>query len=206
MRRLIAALVLTLPGTLVAAPQVLAISLAQGRAELVIDGRTVRSLRDGQVSPEGVALIAATRSSALIEVDGTRHSLGLGETTATSAVLKADRSGHFTTTAYLNGVPVPAMIDTGATAVAFSAELARRLGIDFSRGAPVTIGTAGGAKSGWRVTLARVQVGDIVLANVDTTVVDATAADLPIVLVGMTYLNSVEMQRVGDTLTLTRRR
>jgi predicted aspartyl protease len=30
-------------------------------------------------------------------------------------------------------------------------------------------------------------------------------AELPITLIGMSFLNGVEMRRVGDTLTLTRR-
>ena len=48
-----------------------------------------------------------------------------------------------------------------------------------------------------------VQLGDIVLRDVDATV--SLGNELPIVLLGMSFLNQVEMQRAGRTLTLTRR-
>ena len=42
-----------------------------------------------------------------------------------------------------------------------------------------------------------------VLRDVEATV--SIANELPIVLLGMSFLNQVEMQRAGRTLTLTRR-
>lgn len=190
----------------VAAPQVLVMSIANGRADLLVDGKAVRTLREGQSSPEGVTLVSATREGAVVEIEGERYTLALGQSTVAAVTLRADARGHYTTIAYLNGLAVPAIIDTGATTVALSADVARRLGIDYARGASGMSQTAGGMRRSWRLVLSSVRVGDIELANVEGAVVDASAAELPIVLVGMSYLNALEMQRSGDTLTLTKRR
>jgi len=65
--------------------------------------------------------------------------------------------------------------------------------------------TAGGARTGYRVRLASVQVGQITLHGVDGVVIEGGGSELPITLIGMTFLNGVDLRRVGDTLLLTRR-
>jgi aspartyl protease family protein len=187
------------------ATTVLVMSLGEGRAQLLVNGTAVRDLRAGQTSPEGVRLISADRTKALVAVDGRELALGLGGSTVASAELKADRAGHFVTTAYVNGVATQAVIDTGATAVALSSDEAARLASRYAGAPRVQIATAGGPKTAYRVNLATVRVGDITLHNVDALVMEGGAAQLPITLIGMTFLNGVEMRRVGDTLTLTRR-
>jgi aspartyl protease family protein len=187
------------------ATTVLVMSIEQGRAQILVNGTAVRSLRAGQTSPEGVRLISADRTRAVLEVDGRELALGLGQSTIARAELKADPRGHFLTTAYVNGAATQALIDTGATAVAISSDEAARLGITYGGAAKVRIGTAGGPRTAWRVNLASVRVGEITLHNVDGLVMEGGREQLPITLIGMTFLNGVEMRRVGDTLTLTRR-
>ena len=73
-------------------------------------------------------------------------------------------------------------------------------------GAPqIKIATAAGTKTAYRINLATVRVGDITLHNVDGLVMEGGKEQLPITLIGMSFLNGVEMRRIGDTLTLTRR-
>jgi aspartyl protease family protein len=187
------------------ATTVLVMSLEQGRAQLLVNGSAVRVLREGQTSPEGVRLISADRSQARLEVDGRELALGLGGSTVASAELKVDPSGHFTTVAYLNGAATQAVIDTGATAVAISGDDAARMSIRYAGAPRVQVATAGGARFGYRVNLATVRVGGITLHNVDAVIMEGGKAELPITLIGMSFLNGVEMRRVGDTLTLTRR-
>jgi predicted aspartyl protease len=50
-----------------------------------------------------------------------------------------------------------------------------------------------------------VQVGDIVLTNVPGSVIDVGKKELPVVLIGMSFLSHVEMQRSGNTMLLQRR-
>jgi aspartyl protease family protein len=187
------------------ATTVMVMALEQDRAQLLVNGTAVRQLRAGQSSPEGVRLVSADRNQAVIEVEGRTLALRLGQSTVASAELKADGRGHFVTTAWVNGVETRAMIDTGATAVALSNDEAARMGIPYAGQPRVQIGTAGGVKTAYRVNLASVRVGGVTLTNVDAVVFEGGREQLPITLIGMSFLNGVDMRRVGDTLTLTRR-
>jgi len=187
------------------ATTVLVMSLEQDRVQLLVNGTAVRTLRAGQTSPEGVRLISADRTQALVEVDGRQLALGLGGSTVASAEIKADRSGHFLTTAYVNGVATNAVIDTGASAVAISSDEASRMSIRWAGAPRAQIATAGGPRAAYRVSLATVRVGGITLHNVDAVIMEGGKTELPITLIGMSFLNGVEMRRVGDTLTLMRR-
>jgi aspartyl protease family protein len=187
------------------AATVLVMSLEQGRAQLLVNGAAVRLLRDGQTSPEGVRLVSADRGLAVVEIDGRSLALRLGESTVATAELKADARGHFVTSAWINGVETTAMIDTGATTVAMSGEEARRLGIDYAGRPRVQIATAGGARVAYRVTLSSVRVGEVTINGVEAVVFEGGREQLPITLLGMTFLNGVDMRRVGNTLTLSRR-
>jgi len=201
--------VATLGGLLAAATAhattVLVMSLETDRAQLLVNGTIVRNLRSGQSSPEGVRLVSADRSQAVVEVDGTQMTLRLGQSTVAVAELKADPRGQFITTAYVNGVETRAMIDTGATSVALSSDEARRLGVGYAGLGRIQIVTAGGPKTAFRVILATVRVGGVTLHNVDAVVMEGGRDQLPITLIGMSFLNGVDMRRAGDTLTLTRR-
>lgn len=187
------------------ATTVLVMSLEQGRVQLLVNGTAVRTLREGQTSPEGVKVISADRTQALLEVDGRQLALGLGGSTVASAEVKADRWGMYATTAFINGAATAAVIDTGAALVAISREEAERMSIRYA-GAPRTeVVTAGGRRPAYRLNFATVRVGGITLHNVDGVVVENQKGDVTVTLIGVSFLNAVEMRRVGDTLTLTRR-
>ncbi len=200
---LVALLLAALPAS---ATGVMVLSVAQDRVDLLVNGSAVRQLRAGQTSPEGVLLVSATPSAAVLEIEGRRHTLGLGQSNIAAAVLTADPLGHFRTVAYVNGLPTSVMIDTGASYVSMSSDDARELGIEYRRGQRVGIQTANGRIEAWRVNLASVRVGDIVLHNVDGVVAEAGRDLTGQPVLGMSFLNMVDMQRRGNTLTLTRRR
>ncbi len=65
-----------------------------------------------------------------------------------------------------------------------------------------TTRTANGVVRVYRVRLDIVKLGDITLNNVDALVHEA---DMPFLLLGMSFLNRVEMRREGTDLTLTKR-
>jgi aspartyl protease family protein len=210
MRRLVLTLLafaLALPA-LAEGPRVRVLALFQDRAMLEIDGRQ-RLLRAGQDSPEGVRLISADQHEAVVEIAGRRETLTFGTAVGGSfaapesrqVTIYRDAKGAYTTVGSINGRPVNFMVDTGATAIALSANEARRLGIVYRlEGDPVGVTTASGVTRGHRVTLDRVTVGDITLRNVEALVI---AGDLPEqVLLGMTFLNRVEMRQEGTEMVL----
>ncbi len=178
-------------------------------AVLVVDGGEPRSVRIGQTL-SGVTVIAVEREQAVIEVDGQRRNVALGQhyrseeaaDTRQSVVLAADARGHFVVEGAINGGSMRFLIDTGATSIALPAADARRLGIDYLKGQRGITQTANGNAIAYRVRLDRVKVGDIEIAGVDAIVLDTT---MEFALLGMSFLNRVDMRRDGQTMTLIRR-
>jgi aspartyl protease family protein len=156
-----------------------------------------------------VRLISADQHEAVVEIAGRPETLTFGTAVGGSFAAPESRQvaiyraakGAYTTVGSINGRPVNFMVDTGATAIALSANEARRLGIVYRlEGDPVGVTTASGVTRGHRVTLDRVTVGDITLRNVEALVI---AGDLPEqVLLGMTFLNRVEMRQEGTEMVL----
>lgn len=201
---LIAAMVATVAAAPAWATTVYVTSVGHSEVQLIVNGQAVRSLRIGEMSPEGVKLTDIQNGVAVLEVDGRTLSLRLGQSTVSQTVLRADAQGHFVTTARINGVAVNALIDTGATFVSLTAADAQRMGIDYLQGRRSVSQTANGPMTVYLVNLAHVQVGDIAFANVQGSVaVDRAAQQVP-ALIGMSFLRHVEMRRAGNTLTLLR--
>jgi len=94
--------------------------------------------------------------------------------------------GHFWADAQVDGHPVHFLIDTGATAVALTADDSRNLGIDPSSLAyTYTVMTANGAARAAHVKLGVIAVGNAQVSDVDAFVIDK---GLQTSLLGMTYL------------------
>jgi aspartyl protease family protein len=148
---------------------------------------------------------------AVVDIDGDRRTLTRGVHYRSAAprisdrqavTLAADAAGHFVTEGAINGNPLRFIVDTGATFIAIPGAEATRLGIDFRKGARGMIQTANGEVAAYQVKLDRVRLGGIELTLVDCVVLEQ---GLPFALLGMSFLNRVEMRRDGDTMTLTRR-
>ena len=202
------ALIAALLGMLVAIPAgattVFVTSVGYQDVQLIINGQNVRSLRVGEVSPEGVKLTGIESGAANLEVDGRPMSLRLGQSTYSQAVLKADPRGHFVTTARINGVGIRAMIDTGATLVSMNLADAQSAGIIYAQGQRGVSQTPNGPTTVYFVNVGQVQVGDIAFFNVPGQVRVDGAAQQTGTLIGMSFLRQVEMRRSGDTMTLFR--
>jgi len=118
-------------------------------------------------------------------------------------VLFADGAGHFSADGKVNGQPIRFMVDTGATVTAIPAADARRLGIDASKGPVVLLRTANGTARARQVKLDVVSVGDLTLYGVEAVVMEGDGLSLP--LLGMSFLNRMDMKREGGVLTLIKR-
>lgn len=193
------------------ATEVNVIGLFPGKAVVVIDRGTPRTLSAGQRTAEGVLLVAADSRSATLEIDGKRQVLELGQHVESAALtgalqsvtLASDGNGHFTTEGQVNGARVRFLVDTGATLVTLPASEATRLGIDYRKGQQAVSQTANGRVLVYRVRLDSVAVGPMTLMAVDAVVHDSPGLDIS--LLGMSFLNRTEMRREGANLTLTKR-
>lgn len=180
-------------------------------AVLTVDGGPPRTVAVGERTRDGVKLVELSGNGALVEFDGRRQRLVLDATALRSAEpdaspavanLYADSRGHHFGAGSINGVTVRFLVDTGASMVSLGASDARRAGIDYRRGVAARTQTANGTASVWQVRLDTVRLGDITLNGVDGLVHEN---DLPFVLLGMSFLNRMDMRRDGERLVLRRR-
>jgi aspartyl protease family protein len=185
------------------------VGLFPGKAVLVIDGGTPRTVAVGS-TVGGVRLVAVDQGGATVEISGKRQRLAIGQHAhaggdgggAQTTSLTADSRGHFITTGTVNGATVRFMVDTGATSVALGASDARRANVNLANGRPIMVQTANGVTQAWLVTLNSVRIGDVILNEVEGTV---HQQDMPMALLGMSFLNRMEMKRDGQTMTLRKR-
>lgn len=185
------------------------VGLFRDKAMVSIDGSPPRLIAAGQ-TVQGVRLLSSSSGSATFEIDGKQRTLAMGQSFASttggggkpSVTLSADPSGHFITPGSINGASVMFLLDTGASSVVLPASEAKRMGIDYKAGQMMGASTANGVIPAWRVSLGSVRVGNINLSQVEGLVVES---GMPAVLLGMSFLNRMDMRREGQSMTLTQR-
>jgi aspartyl protease family protein len=178
-------------------------------AVLAIDGGEPKAVRTGQTW-NGITVVSVEKDRATLRIDGKERVLlqsqhyrsAAAASSRESATLAADTRGHFITEGAVNGVGMRFLVDTGATLIALPAGEARRLGIDYRAGRRGMAQTANGPAPAYTVKLDSVKVGAIELNAVDAMVIEQ---GLETPLLGMSFLNRVEMRRDGQTMTLIRR-
>ncbi|MDT7835783.1 retropepsin-like aspartic protease family protein [Aquabacterium sp. OR-4] len=191
----------------------LAGSMGTGRALLMIDGQP-QTLAVG-ASARGVTLKRLGDGEAEVEVAGQRRLLRLGAAPAqvgggsgdsalsgTVIVLPAGQGGHFVTQGLINGRSVQFVVDTGATYVALSQSEANRIGLDWKNGTRSLTQTANGTVPVHQIMISSVKIGGVEVANVRATVVPA---EMPVVLLGNSFLDRFAMRRDGDIMRLEKK-
>jgi aspartyl protease family protein len=179
------------------------------KAMLMINGGEPQSVAVGQ-SLDGVKVLSVQGDQVVIEIGGKKrplrvgqHAIGAGSSDSSGKVIMtADLQGHFYTNGNINGTSVRFLVDTGATMISLGASDARRIGLDFNQGQKGMSQTANGQSVVSKVKLDTVRVGDVTMHNVDALI---HQTEMPIALLGMSFLNRMEMQRDGSTMTLKKR-
>lgn len=203
------ALLLGLVSGFAAAQDVGLAGVMGSKAMLMINGGEPQAVAIGQTL-DGVKVLSVQGDQAIIEIGGKKRPLRVGQHAIGAAsadgsgkvILNADGQGHFYTTGTINGTSVRFIVDTGATMISLGATDARRIGLDFNRGQKGMTQTANGQSVVSKVKLDTVRIGDVTLHNVDALI---HQSEMPMALLGMSFLNRMEMQRDGSTMTLKRR-
>src|SRR5688572_11675753 len=170
-------------------------------AVLAVDGGDPKTVKVGQTW-NGITVLSVQRDRATVTFEGRTRVLQQGQHYRSAApaaerahvVLAAGPGGHFVAEGLVNGNPVRFLVDTGATSIALPAREAARLGIDYRKAPRGVSNTANGPVTVYRVSLDTVRLGAIELHTVEAVVIEG---DLDTALLGMSFLNRVEMKRDG---------
>ncbi len=140
-----------------------------------------------QVADHMVAASAPAVPSAMLATDESPERVSGSR----SIVVPRDRQGHFRTEGRIDGQRIAFMVDTGASVVAMNETSAARIGVRPARGdfnAAVT--TANGVIKAARTRLPMVQVGDLIVRDVDAMVLPDEALSQN--LLGLSFLGRLK--------------
>ena len=179
-------------------------------AVLNINGQ-LRVLQVGKSSPEGVKLISTSPTQATIEIEARRQVLGLSqriganykEAESTTVRLASQDNGHYIGKALINGRHVEFMVDTGASAVAMSSTLAKRLGLNYQNSPRTTVQTANGLAPAWNYLLSSISVGGIVVNQSPVFIIEGEYPKM--MLLGNSFLSKVDMDVEQGVMVLKAR-
>ena len=192
------------------------VGLFPNKAVVQIEGGALQTLSVGQKTRDNIILLSVERDGATFDIQGRRVALALGHArkqtsqtgpaaadTADSVMVPTDERGDLVADGQVNGMPIRFAVDTGATFITLAAREASRLGLDYRNGQKAVMETANGDVLAYRVKLETVRVGDVTVNNVDAVVTEGNG--LPVALLGMSFLNRVDIKREGAIMTLTKR-
>jgi len=199
---------LCLAAPLLLAQEVGLAGIMGNKALLMLNGQPPRAVPVGAVL-EGVRVVAVQGDQVLVEIDGKKrplrvgqHAVGRSEASAEQILLTADQQGHFYTNGTVNGRTQRFLVDTGATMIFLGANDARRLGLNFEQGQKGWTQTANGQVVTSKVQLDTVRIGGVTLHQVDAVI---HQTDMPIALLGMSFLSRMEIRQDGQTMTMKKR-
>jgi aspartyl protease family protein len=150
----------------------------------------------------------------VLEVGGKRHTLRVGDAPASvgsgaggaqggnKVVLTAGEGGHYFTQGQINDRTVQFVVDTGATSIAISTADADRIGLNYKSAPMIRMSTANGVIPGWRMQLASVRVGDVVVYGVEAIV---SSGAMPYVLLGNSFLSRFQTSTNNGQMVLEKR-
>jgi len=201
-------------------PTLRVVALFKNGAMVELNGKQ-KLYRAGQQLTPQIKLIKADTLAATFDINGKNQVLKISDQAlftnlnadrepeqdklqANSARILKNNQGMFITPGFINGTQVTFMVDTGASAVALNESTASQLGLNYKLdGRQTAVSTAAGIVPAWTITLGRVKVGEIELRNVDALVVKGAGPDE--VLLGMSFLSRVKLERNGQFMQLTQK-
>ena len=136
-----------------------------------------------KMTPTPALAHAASKAAAAVET--------VGQSDGRSLSIPRDGRGHFLTEARIEGQRIGFMVDTGASVIALNETSAAQFGLRPSRGDyNATVSTANGTIKGARTRLAVVDVGGLIVRDVDAMVLPDEA--LSENLLGLSFLSKLK--------------
>jgi len=151
-------------------------------AAILIGLGTFMAQMADKMSPAAASATTAPRKASVeTEAPASGHTLSIPR----------DARGHFQTDGRIDGQRIDFMVDTGASVIALNEKSAARFGLRPARGDyNATVSTANGTIKAARTRLAMVEIGGLVVRDVDAMVLPDEA--LSVNLLGLSFLSKLK--------------
>ena len=208
------ALLWSLLSSKINATSIKVVGLFEGGAAVILVDGDQKLLKKNKPLSNGIELISVTSEKAFIKINDKIEEYYLDQSksytntkqqsfesdsyfennqkTNHEISIEKNTTGHFLTSGKINNFPVEFLVDTGASVIGLNKKIAEEIGLNYRAGRIVNIQTASGSVKAYKINLATVSVGGIVLSNVEAVVNDSLHPEIP--LLGMSYLQSVELR------------
>ena len=152
-------------------------------AVMVVLGTSMAQMADRMTAASPALANSAPRKAAAAET--------VGQAGVRSLSIPRDSRGHFLTEGRIDGQRIGFMVDTGASLIALNETSAARFGLRPSRGDyNATVSTANGTIKAARTRIAMVDIGGLVVRDVDAMVLPDEA--LSENLLGLSFLSKLK--------------
>lgn len=195
--------------------EVHAVALFNGKTMLSVNNGRAKIIKQGETF-QGVELVSATTKEAVVNINGQQETLTLNGVVSVSDKLRTsaptgsgfmqlweDERGFFKADGSIDGAGVEFLVDTGANLVVVSSAQADRLGLDYQDGDRGVATTASGRAPMYIFEATEVSLGQIKLDAIEVGVIQGNYPITP--LLGMSFLERVDMNRTGNRMTLRKR-
>lgn len=149
------------------------------------------------IDPIHLALASSTFRPTILGQENVRplEVVGAGE-----LELRQAGNGHYFSSGTINDAPVVFLVDTGATYVSISSEMAKRVGVQKCH--PHQVMTANGSVSACAATVPELTFGAFLLTNVEVTVIPNMSDEA---LLGMNVLRHFRIEQVDNVMRISSR-
>jgi aspartyl protease family protein len=152
-------------------------------AAILIGLGTFMAQMADKMSPAAASATTAPRKAAVVETEAPASGRTLS--------IARDARGHFQTDGRIDGQRIDFMVDTGASVIALNEKSAARFGLRPARGDyNATVSTANGTIKAARTRLAMVEIGGLIVRDVDAMVLPDEA--LSVNLLGLSFLSKLK--------------
>jgi aspartyl protease family protein len=152
-------------------------------AFLIGAGTLMAQMADKMAPATPAAAMTSSSKSSALQADGQSGSRSLS--------ISRDARGHFQTDGRIDGQRIGFMVDTGASMIALNEKSAARFGLRPAQGDyKMTVSTANGTIKAARTRLAMVDIGGLIVRDVDAMVLPDEA--LSENLLGLSFLSKLK--------------
>ena len=116
----------------------------------------------------------------------------------TKTIIDQDQSGNFVTIGTINDTTTSMLIDTGATSVVVSEQIAERANLILV--SQVEVVTVNGTTKGYTTIIKNLQIGNLSGENIEAVIVPSV--QISHTLIGMSFLEKVDFEKYGSQLIL----
>ena len=209
-------LVLLLSASAAAETTIQAIALFSDKAMLSVNGAKAKIIAVGE-NYKGVELVESNTDQAVVRAEGKEQTLTLSGTVILSgelgdnspppssdfAQIFSDGTGFFRSRGSINGNAIQFLVDTGANIVVLSSRHADRVNLEYLDGTKGYATTASGVAPMYKLTIDKMSFEGIEIYNVEAGVIEGNYPSIP--LLGMSFLQRLDMNRSGNMMTLKKR-